>query len=283
MELIFGLEKQSLFPHASWILQENTMQPCLYGVPLSDRGFRYGQHLFETVAVRHGRIFFAEDHLDRLAQLAIQHHFGFDTAWRQGASLFLKTTPFPDGVVRIFLTAGDGSLGAPITQPRLFAFWEEITFPSVSEIEQGVTLVSLQKHLGNEYWGLKNGNYWDHICALKEAQRGGASEGLVFNAEDYLISGAMANVILWIKKNHKIQMITPPCTRGARDGVVLHWVRQQFPELLECDLTRSDLMNVRAMALTNSRLGVMPVQSLEGRRLPDFHHSLELAKKYESL
>ncbi len=259
------------------------MQPSPQGVPLSDRGFRYGQHLFETVAVRDGRALFVEEHVDRLVEAATKHHFGVDMAWQQGVCSFLNTIPFKDGVVRIFLTAGDGAFGVPIEKPRLFAFWEETAFPSLQEVEQGVNIVSLKKHLGNEYWGIKNGNYWDHICALQEAQRAGAAEGLVFNADGCLISGAMANVILWIEKNGHLQLVTPPHARGARNGVVLDWVRKQCPQMLECDMTRADLINVRAMALTNSRLGVMPVVRLEGRRLPDFHCALELATSYYSV
>jgi branched-subunit amino acid aminotransferase/4-amino-4-deoxychorismate lyase len=259
------------------------MQPCDHGIPLSDRGFRYGQHFFETVAVRHGCALFSQEHVDRLADVAIKHHFTMDASWRREVSHFLERTPWRDGVLRLFLTAGDGVLGSPVTQPRLFAFWEESLFPSSKEIDQGMNIVSLTKHLGNKYWGIKNGNYWDHICALQEAQKAGGGEGLVFDQEGYLISAAMANVILWLEKNGEILCVTPSISRGARNGVILSWAMEQIKQIDVCDITRTDLLDLRAMALTNSRRGIMPVKSLDGMTLSCFPLSLSLATKYHSL
>ncbi len=276
------LEKQTSSSSSFWIFQENRMKPSHGGVPLSDRGFRYGQHFFETIAIRNGRPLFIQEHIDRLARLALEHHFGTDPFWREEVRAFLSTTCFDDGLLRLFLTAGDGALGAPIEQPRLFAFWEKSTFPSMEEIERGVSIISLQKHHGDEYWGIKNGNYWNHLCALKEAQRACAAEGLVFSRDGFLISATMANVIVWLEKNRTIQMMTPPRSHGARDGVVLSWVREHYPQISEGEITQGDLLDAKAILLTNSRLGVMPVLQLDGRALPNLSWALEVAEKYQA-
>ncbi|HLB33827.1 MAG TPA: hypothetical protein VJK54_06285, partial [Chthoniobacterales bacterium] len=54
----------------------------------------------------------------------------------------------------------------------------------------------------------------------------------------------------------------------------------QVPEMIECDITRNDLRKVTAMAITNSRLGVMPVVSLDGRKLPHLELAIQLAHEY---
>lgn len=279
------VEQQSpLSPPGTWMMCDNIMHESHSGIPLSDRGFRYGQHLFETVAVRNGHALFVEPHVDRLADAACKHHFGLNTHWHQSVCHFLNRTLFQDGVIRIFLTAGDGMLGARILKPQLYAFWEQASFPSTQERNQGVAVISLKKHVGNQYWGIKNGNYWDHICALQEAWKAGADEGLVFDADGMLISATMSNVILWLEKEENlIQCVTPPPSRGARDGVLLSWAREELPAIDERDVSHADLLDVRAMALTNSRLGVMPVHTLNGVMLRDRSLSLSLAKKYSSL
>ena len=240
------------------------MLSCSGGVPLSDRGFRYGQHLFETVAVRGGRYLFAKEHWERLVRAAMRYHFPVAASWHEGVSDFLKMQSWRDGLLRIVLTAGEGAACSPIIKPQLFLFWEQADFPSEEKLQEGIKIISLDQPVGTTSWGEKTGNYWEHLNALKTARQAGAEEGLIFDAAGFLISATMANVIFWLENG---SIVTPPRSRGARDGVMLHWLRQQLPDLMEADITRSNLEKVVAMALTNSRLGVMPVAMLDGRGL----------------
>jgi len=254
---------QSSFPR-TWFWQDQAMRPCPNSVPLSDRGFRYGQHLFETLAVRDGHIFFFEEHWERLLRAAMRHHFPIDTSWKKGALDFLEKISLEDGIIRIFLTAGEGSPASPIVAPQLFLFWEKSNFPSLQKRQEGIKVVSLDQPIGTTSWGEKTGNYWEHLNALEAAHQAGAEEGLIFDQEGFLISASMANVILWLEGEI---IVTPPRSRGARDGVILDQMRQHLPMLIESDFRRDDLKKVTAMALTNSRLGVMPVASLDGVQL----------------
>lgn len=248
----------------SWSWQQNEMVACSGGVSLNDRGFRYGQHLFETLAIRDKKILFFKEHWERLIAAAQRHHFPMEASWHKSLNDFLKKESWKDGLLRIFLTAGEGTLGSPIVTPNLFLFWEAADFPSEEKLKEGIKVVSLDSPIGTTLWGEKTGNYWGHLNALEAARQVGAEEGLVFDQEGFLISAAMANVILWLDDG---RLITPPRARGARDGVVLAQVRQQLPDLIEADVTRDDLKKVVAMAVTNSRLNVMPVTILDGRKI----------------
>ncbi len=256
------------------------MHPCRNSVLLSDRGFRYGQHLFETLAVREGRMLFFEEHWERLVRAAARHHFPVADSWHEGLRRFFKQTSFDDGVVRIYLTAGEGAPGSPIVTPQLFVFWEEALFPSEQDLEKGIALVSLEQPSGTFSWGEKTGNYWEHLRALEVARSQGAAEGLIFDAEGYLISASMANVFLWLEEDSKVKLITPPQRRGARDGVVRAWVGEHATDVCERDITRDDIGSAVAAVITNSRLGVMPVATLDGRTLPGFSLALQKASVY---
>lgn len=244
------------------------MIPCSSGVPLSDRGFRYGQHLFETIAIRNGKVLFFEEHWKQLIVAAQRHHFSIDGSWHHGVSNFFKTKLWDDGVLRIFLTAGEGAAGSPITKTQLFLLWEEVDFPSEEKLKKGIKVVSLDQPIGTTSWGEKTGNYWEHLNALERARQAGAEEGLIFDRDGFLISATMANVVLWLEDG---KIVTPPRTRGARDGVMLDQVRACFSTLIEADVTRDDLKKVVAMTVTNSRLGVMPVAALNGKELSHTH------------
>ncbi len=251
----------------SWSWQQNEMQPCGEGVPLNDRGFRYGQHLFETIAIRNGDVLFFEEHWKRLMHAAERYHFPINYAWYQSVSYFLKKESWNDGMLRIFLTAGEGAACSPIVTPHLFLLWEKAEFPSEEKLREGISVVSLDQPTGINSWGEKTGNYWEHLLALNSARQAGAEEGLVFDVEGFLISAAMANIILWMNDG---RIVTPPRTRGARDGVMLAQARRQLPELMAADVKRNNLENIIAMVVTNSRLGIMPVAELDGRKLEHF-------------
>ena len=56
-------------PPGAWRFQSGLWKPCA-GVPIEDRGFRYGMSVFETVAIHRGRAVFLEAHLERLIRAA---------------------------------------------------------------------------------------------------------------------------------------------------------------------------------------------------------------------
>ena len=87
-------------------------------LPLTDRGVRYGMSVFETIGLRGGRPLLLAEHLTLLAA-------GADTL----LGTALPEIPLPalssdaTGVLRLYLTAGDGAPTAPVSEPRLFALF----------------------------------------------------------------------------------------------------------------------------------------------------------------
>lgn len=261
----------------SWFVQQGRIAPCL-GIPLHDRGFRYGQHLFETIAIRNGKVLFFEEHWERLVAAARRSQFVIEALWYHTLSRFLATEVWSDGVIRIFVTAGEGAPLAPIRRPQLFLLWERADFPLEQKYQEGIEMVSLESPRGTSLWGEKTGNYWGHIQGLETAQRAGAEEGLVFDQEGFLISATMANVIIWLDNG---QILTPSWERGARYGVTLAWSCQELPEIIQTDIERGILNQVKGMVITNSRLGVMPVSIFDGRRLSIPQDMEAVVRKYQ--
>jgi branched-subunit amino acid aminotransferase/4-amino-4-deoxychorismate lyase len=109
---------------------------------------------------------------------------------------------------------------------------------------------------------LKTGNYWASVQSLGEAKNHGADEALLFTPDDHLIGGCMANAFVHIGGVWR----TPPKARGAREGVVRQWVLDHF-EVIEAEVSRSELSRADAVFLTSSWIGVMPARQLDQRIL----------------
>ena len=237
---------------SAWRLQSGVWERCA-GVPIEDRGFRYGMSVFETIAIHRGHAQFFEAHLERVIRAA--HSFG----WGE-----IVVNGIPDcgqdatGVVRIYVTAGVGSPGAAFCG-SVYALFEEC---GVETEFPAARLASSSSPYLPRPGGWKTGNYWQNVDALADARRLGVDDALLFNPSGALVCASMANVFLEIDGVWK----TPALETGARDGVVRAWVKGQMP-VEETLLAADDVARSTACFLTNSRVGVRAVSEIDSRAL----------------
>ncbi len=244
-------------PPRAWHWTGSVFDPCA-SLPLTDRGFRYGMAVFESLRVARGEAEFFEQHLTRLIQACAEREFAVDeAALRAAPALFHSAAPH--GFARLYVTAGDGPLTAPATQPRVFLFLEDRPTPDPDDAWE-LTLHDETHH--PLFGGLKTANYWFHADALAHAQRRHFHEALLFNDRAELISACCANVFLL----HGDRLSTPARSSGARPGVIREWVIARR-KTEERRLRREDVTSANEIFLTNSWLGIQPVATLEGRPL----------------
>ncbi|CAN5648394.1 branched-chain-amino-acid transaminase [soil metagenome] len=229
--------------------------------------------VFETIAVWQGGLCLLNAHVNRLERAC--HDAGFllppDLVDSVTAIFLGRET----GLLRVYLTGGDGSPLAACTESRCYAIFEQMVFPTVEQIEKGWRLGISRAPIPTILGGWKTACYWPHIHALAEAQRNSCNEAIVCNAAGAVVSASMANVFFVIRGT----LHTPALSCGARDGVVREWVRTHHP-VEEAQLSVDDLAEVEECFLTNSRIGLMPVFEIDGRALPSRQTGLTLAKSY---
>lgn len=241
----------------AWQWNGRQFEPCS-GVPLSDRGFRYGMALFASVRVHRGEAEFFEAHLARLMEGCASRGLPLqEEALHAGAAL-LRDGKL-SGFARFYVTAGDGAPAAQCSASRLFLFIEERTPPSP---EDAWALAIHDETCRPLFGGLKTANYWFNAEALAHAQGRQCNEALLFNDFGELVSACMANVFLV----HGEELSTPARSSGCRRGVVRDWVLGRR-KAGERRLKREDVLSADEIFLTNSWIGVMPVATLEGRPL----------------
>ena len=245
----------SAFPMTAWLWNGERFEPG-DSVPLSDRGFRYGMSVFESLRVTAGEAEFFEKHTTRLIQACAERGIALDeTMLPRVAELFTSQS----GFARIYITAGDGAPAAAGEAPRVFVFLEDRTPPAPDAAWE---IAFHDESYYAPFGGLKTGNYWFNCDALAGARRRGFDEALLFNDRAELVSASMANVFLV----HDQRLSTPPRSSGARAGVIREWVIGRR-KVEERRLRREDVVLADEIFLTNSWIGVLPVATLEGRPL----------------
>src|SRR3954471_21935449 len=105
----------------SWRWNGLAFEPC-DAVPVTDRGFRYGMSVFESLRVFDAEPQHFEAHLVRLRTACAARKFACDEMALAAAGDVLRYAGL-DGFARIYVTAGDGAATAP-AMCRVFVFIE---------------------------------------------------------------------------------------------------------------------------------------------------------------
>lgn len=230
--------------------------------------------VFETIIVHCGTALFVKEHLHRLLQASRAAGFIFPEGLSEKAVESL-VSGHETGSLRLYISAGDGGPGQPVTESRTYAIYESSSIPDEDEVALGWRLDISRAPFPAVLGGWKTGNYWSSIQALQEARRGGFNEAIVSNAQGAVISASMGNLFAVIAG----RLVTPALSMGARDGVLRAWVAEQ-ESVEDALLSVDDLSVLEECFITNSRIGVMPVASIADRTLPSSEVGWRLAKLY---
>ena len=237
-------------------------------LPLTDRGLRYGMSVFETLGVRDGKPLFAHEHLALLEKSTRTLLFPVGSAGPSGplpgeiadgrlgpavptAPTLPELPPDSRGILRIYVTAGDGGPSDPVNAPRIFALFEPLSgeLPDWQSARLHHEPVSPFAH------GAKTGNYWTQCGAQSAACAKGFDHALIHDNEGRVLSGAMGNLFFV----HDQTLCTPSSSLAVRPGVMRRWVMER-ETVREVEVAADDMENAQEIFLTNSRLGVMPLR-----------------------
>jgi branched-subunit amino acid aminotransferase/4-amino-4-deoxychorismate lyase len=230
------------------------------GLPVSDRGFRYGMSVFESFSVRDGAGIFLDEHLARLREACGVTGLAAPGGALEGCAAVLKQAE--DGFGRIYVTAGDGTVTGECDGCRVLLLVERREATPGRVYHRGYDLGLRAGGHVPVFGGVKTGNYWGNLRAFREGVAGRCDETLLFTPAGHLVSACMANV--FVVSDRRVQ--TPDLSTGARAGVVREWVMRRI-EVEETLLTRADVAAAEEVFLTGSWLGIMPAASVEGRAL----------------
>ncbi len=239
----------------------------------SDRGFLLGDGLFETMAVRRGKIAFADLHFDRLVRgaAALDINLPYVAGDLVSAvSTVLRENDLADhdrAAVRLTLTRGTGPRGlipSPDAQPTILITGFPMPTPKAS-----ITAITATGRR-NEFSptaNLKTLAYLDQVLARREADIAGADDAVLLNTQGKVTCATAANLFLWDSNT----LITPPLNDGCLEGtirrVVLETASQTGIDAYEESITPSTLANVESAFLSNSLIGLQPLHAIDGRPL----------------
>lgn len=235
-----------------------------------DRGLHYGDGVFETIKVMHGRAQLLEQHLQRLhegckrlriSQPSLEVLTGEINALARGQTR---------GIVKVLITRGEGGRGYRLPEHarsnRILIRYEFPLYPPDYYL-QGVRirLCSATLSANPQLAGIKHLNRLEQILARSEWQDDSFADGLMADPQGRIIEGTMSNVFLV----NNARLITPDVSRCGVAGIMRRQVITAAQELgIPIDISEvkpEDLMRAGEVFLTNSVIGIWPVRTLVPR------------------
>jgi 4-amino-4-deoxychorismate lyase len=240
-------------------------------IPADDRGLAYGDGLFETMAVRGGKCRFVDFHLDRLARGCLRLGIPFEADDSLRAEIAEFVAGETHGTLKLILTRGQGRRGytppTPAWPTRLLGF--VATTPGELSAE-GVRVRYCRTLIGRNALlaGMKTLNRLEQVMARAEWAVDSVehAEGLMLNDRDEVVCGTMTNLFV-LRGNTLVTPVLDECgVAGIMRSQVINVANDMHIKLQESSLSKHDLRMADGVFLTNSLIGLWPVQELDGQQ-----------------
>jgi len=258
---------------ADWITNGESVQ----NVSISDRGFQYGDGLFETIAIRKGEPRLWQYHVDRLTRgcEVLRIAMPKESQLLDGVTQALEHSDVSSAysIVKTIVSSGSGLRG----YGRGFAESPTVLFrafpaapPALEFYRDGIDATLCETRLASDSAsaGLKTLNRLEQVLARSEFAGSNVFEGFTMDADNNIICGTMSNVFFVNNKT----ISTPPLDRCGVEGVMRRHVIETLRERgIDTTIRASkwtELENVDEVFLSNSQFGVMPVRSCRNLRWP---------------
>lgn len=240
-------------------------------ISVLDRGFIFGDGIYEVIPVYQGRLFRFDEHLARLTrslaevQIANPHS---PEQWRQIADTLIERNAgraTGEETVYIQVSRGvaprDHAMPQGIT-PTVFAMINPLKAQSAQAREQGVACVTAEDFRWKK-GHIKSTSLLSAVLARQISVEAGATETILLR-DGYLTEASSSNV--WVVKNGRV-------LGAPRDGLVLEGIRYGLIETL-CQeagipfelrrISEAELRDADEVLLSSATKEVLPVSRLDG-------------------
>lgn len=242
-------------------------------VSVFDRGFLYGDGLFETIRIFNGKPFRWERHLDRFERgckfLKIKLPYSRDEL-RGFADELITKNKMPDVLLRLTVSRGVGTRGYSPSDAKMPTVVVSLhAGPEAgAPILRWKLITSTRRVPANDPLAqFKTANKLPQILARAEADAAGADEALLQNSETFVVEGTSSN-LFWIKED---RVCTAPLSAGILPGVtravVLKICETLNLRVSETTIDADGLKQVDGVFVSLTSRGVVEAASLDGKAM----------------
>jgi branched-chain amino acid aminotransferase len=246
-------------------------------ISVLDRGFLFGDSIYEVVRTYQGRPFFLEEHTDRLEnsarlakmKMSQSRSFLHDEIKRTVAAAEAKEDVF----IRYTITRGVGVIDLDpntIKETGFVIFVKEIPPWNPQFYSRGMRLAVPRTRRNSPLSldpNIKSGNYMNNIIAVAEAKELGADDALILSIDDKLTECSNSNILFVLDGKVVSPLHDPKSSTGNLRGLTKRIVNEICQEFNipygELPLKEADLSKASECFVTSATREVMPVREIK--------------------
>ena len=225
-------------------------------VAIMDRGFQYGDGVFETIEIQQSKPLFLAEHLARLVLGCQRLSIPVPNAALLREEIAQLCCNAGDAVLKIIITRGEGGRG--YRQPNCIQPTRILSlhpFPSYPEsyYTLGITARICETRLGINpaLAGIKHLNRLEQVIARSEWNNDTCQEGVMLDSEQHVIEGTMTN--LFYAKNGILH--TAPVINCGIAGIIRAWIMTQY-SVTERHFSMETLLQADEIFVCSSIVGI---------------------------
>jgi len=241
-------------------------------VPLEDRGYLFGDGVYEVIKIYNGKPFYLQAHLERLQNSAeaveIEIPYPPEEINKEIAGLIAKSG-CSDGYLYIQLTRGsarrDHLAPAGISSNMIMYVREYVSPASIEDIKPSACVTLPDERWMNCY--IKSVNLLPNVLARHKAAAAGAVEAILYRPGGIITEGTRTNIFAVIEgtvRTHpEAKIILPGITRR----IALDLLRKLEVPFSEEAFTVEELIKASEVWTTSTGMEIGPVDKIDGRRV----------------
>lgn len=238
-------------------------------VSVEDRGFQFGDGVYEVIRTYRGRPFAIDEHLSRLERSAqaLQLSLGYTKArWIALIEEGLRRSSLPETKIYLQITRGQAPRDHPF--PAELSPTTVLTFRELHPLDLSVRQAGVQAILLEDIrWGrcdIKSVNLLANVLARQRAKEAGVFEAILVR-DGLVTEGSVSNVM--VVRNGVVE--TAPeghrILSGVTRAMVLELARKEGLPVVETFVGREDLLAASEVFLTGTTVEVLPVVRIDGQ------------------
>jgi len=237
-------------------------------ISVFDRGFLYGDSVYEVIRTYQGIPLLFQDHLDRLWQSASKLDMGFSFDQNhiiKEVNTCLGELGKESAYIRIMVTRGQGPLqldpvsaganNVVVITKEFKEYPKEWYKSGVNILISHVERTSVRAIDPN----IKSGNYLNNIMAFIHAKKQNYFDAVMLNGQGFITEGTTHNI--WVVKNGKAY--TPPIHAGILEGItrktILVLAKKNGIDVEQVNMPAEELINADECFMTSTTKEIIPV------------------------
>lgn len=240
-------------------------------VSVEDRGFQFGDGVYEVIRTYRGRPFAIDEHLSRLERSAqaLQLSLGYTKArWIALIEEGLRRSSLPETKIYLQITRGQAPRDHPF--PAELSPTTVLTFRELHPLDLSVRQAGVQAILLEDIrWGrcdIKSVNLLANVLARQRAKEAGVFEAILLR-DGAVTEGSVSNVM--VVQNGTILTASegPRILSGVTRAKVLELAKKEGIPVAETVVRREDLLGASEVFLTGTTVEVLPVVRVDGQAI----------------